>query len=154
MHLSVWYKDENYRRMVLIDRFEHPKFLINEAQTINLEPNYVMLQASSTTCTDNFDVYLHIDKNSIKDIKFVGEGCVISLTSSDLLIEQLVHKPIVEAIDLLEKYLLLVFDGKLVDNKKFPEALMLFDQIHKQSNRIICASNVAQKILTYLKGLK
>ncbi|WP_084268987.1 iron-sulfur cluster assembly scaffold protein [Mycoplasmoides alvi] len=153
MLLSVWYKDENYRRMILVDRFKNPQFLVNEAQVIKFQQNYVMLQASSSTCTDNFDVYLKIENNKVIDACFVGEGCVISLTSSDLILEEIINKSVPYIVKLLKKYLDLVFNGK-ISEKDFPENLMIFDQIYKQSNRIICASNVAQKILNHLEGLK
>ncbi|WP_036448916.1 iron-sulfur cluster assembly scaffold protein [Mycoplasmoides pirum] len=150
--MSAWYNDDNYRRTFLVDRYSNPQYLINESEFNKLKSKYAMLQAVSRSCSDNFDIYLYIKDEIIQDAKFIGEGCVISLTSTDILLECLINKTIKEASNLLVNYLELVCNGKQPKND-FPELLFLFNQIYKQSNRIICASNVAERINIYLKGL-
>ena len=44
---------------------------------------------ANTTCGDEITIYVLLDGEIIKDIKFEGSGCAISMASSDILFESL-----------------------------------------------------------------
>lgn len=152
MSLSGWSNKAELRRMVITDRSQNPQNFLNELEVDTIEKTHVKLQNLSTSCTDNFDIYLLVKNNTIKDAKFNGEGCVISTTSTDFLLSELIDKKIDSAITMLKAYLALVETGK--NNSKLPENLSLFDEVHKQANRIPCASNASRIILNYLQKIQ
>lgn len=47
-------------------------------------------------CGDEIEVFLIIENNKVKDIKFEGKGCAISIASASLLTESIKNKNIEE----------------------------------------------------------
>ncbi len=134
-----------------MDRYGKPLHLVSESRFGKMGKGYAMLQSNSRECSDNFDIYVAVDEaKAIADAKFVGEGCVISLTSTDILLSELIGKPRAEALRILRQYLRMVYDG-VRPKPPFPEMLYLFDKIHSQSSRISCAGNAALRIESFLK---
>ncbi|MGC9132384.1 MAG: iron-sulfur cluster assembly scaffold protein [Candidatus Micrarchaeia archaeon] len=54
-------------------------------------------------CGDKIKVYLRIEKEKIKEAKFEGSGCVISMGSADLLMEHITGKSLRYVKKLSEK---------------------------------------------------
>jgi len=55
-------------------------------------------------CGDKLTVYLHIQKNVIQDISFIGCGCAISQASASLMTEAIMNKTVEEADDLFKQF--------------------------------------------------
>jgi nitrogen fixation protein NifU and related proteins len=68
---------------ILIAAYEHPehKGRIENADVKMFEENI--------SCGDKITVYLKLDKGKVKDAKFDGLGCVISMGSAEILLEEL-----------------------------------------------------------------
>lgn len=62
--------------------------------------NYGVLENSThrseglnPTCGDKIIIDMIVEKNTIKDIKFSGEGCAISQAAASMLTEEIIGKP-------------------------------------------------------------
>lgn len=78
---------------MLITAYEHPehKGVIEKADAHMHEENI--------SCGDKMDVYIKLNGRKIESIKFDGLGCVISMGSAELVLNELKGK----SLDLLEK---------------------------------------------------
>ena len=79
-HRSKWAKPFMYSKKIL-NRFQHPKF----AGEIK-NPSAVG-EFGNTKCGDIMKIFLKIEDNIIKDIKFLTYGCVAAIASTDFLCE-------------------------------------------------------------------
>jgi len=79
----------------IISYYEHPhnKGLIKKPDTKFREFN--------TTCGDDITVYIKIENKVIKDVKFNGNGCAISIASASLITDYIKNKEIstIEKLD-------------------------------------------------------
>ncbi len=75
----------------IMKRFQNPKFMgeIKNADSIG--------EVGNVRCGDIMRVYLKIENNKIKDIKFKTYGCVAAIVASDILCELALGKAFDEA---------------------------------------------------------
>lgn len=92
-------------------------------------------------CGDRVTVYLKLDGDRIRDIKFQGAGCAISTSSASLLTESVKGKTTAEAEVLFERF------HKLVTGKSDPDEdpdsygkLAVFSGVSEYPARVKCAS--------------
>jgi len=64
-------------------------------------------------CTDWVELFLRVEDDKIKEIKFQGEGCVISIASASILTEQVKGKTLSEASQISEDMIRQNFGGDL-----------------------------------------
>ncbi len=74
----------------LIENYEHPR---NKGSIDN--PSSTMHE-ENVSCGDKITVYLKIEDRKIKDVKFDGIGCVISMGTSSILTGELKGKSLSE----------------------------------------------------------
>lgn len=88
MNSYSWYQDR------IRDHFHSTlyKGLIEHAHLSGLSLN--------SACGDRIHVTAKLENNHIVDIKFMGEGCVISQAAASLLAEQVKHKTLADAHNL------------------------------------------------------
>jgi len=53
-------------------------------------------------CGDNIEFYLKIKDEIIKEISFIGEGCSLSISATNILIEILKYKKLTEARNIIK----------------------------------------------------
>jgi nitrogen fixation NifU-like protein len=63
----------------IISHYEHPH---NKGEIKN--PS-ISVHEYNPTCGDDITIYLEVDKNKVKDVKFSGSGCAISMASASML---------------------------------------------------------------------
>jgi nitrogen fixation protein NifU and related proteins len=64
-------------------------------------------QDSNPLCGDNIEIFMRVDKDGkIKDATFDGNGCVISMASASILLEQLIGKNLKEAEEITREDML------------------------------------------------
>ena len=81
--------DEIYQEIIL-DNYRNPNnFGKIDSPTIHYKD-------SNTSCGDTIEISILLKANKIKDIKFTGKGCAISMASASLLTESLKNKSITE----------------------------------------------------------
>ena len=78
-------KDPIYREF-LLDHYKNPR-----NKSIMKNPDIRRLD-NNPTCGDMIEVFVKLDKNMVKDISFQGNGCVISMASASILMEELKGK--------------------------------------------------------------
>ena len=81
----------------IINRFQKPKFAgeIKKADAVG--------EVGNVKCGDIMRVYLKIEDNKIKDIKFKTYGCVAAIASTDYLCEIVKGKTLDEALKITNK---------------------------------------------------
>ena len=132
--------DSNLKREIIMEHYAHPK---NRVRTE--DSDYLKINTNNSSCIDNLDIYVKIEKQKITDIVFDGEACAISISSTSIMITNLIGKTIAEALDYINNFEAMV-NEKAYNAEVLNEALV-YDDIYKQNNRKNCA------LLPY-KGIK
>lgn len=124
--------DNELKREIILENFQHP---YNREMVTN--ENYIKINSRNPNCIDNIDIYILFDDNTIKDIKFMGEACAISTSSTSIMLKNLIGKTIEEARNYVNEFV------KMCDEEQYNEIVLnealAFNDIYKQSNRKNCA---------------
>ena len=139
--------DDNTKREILFDNYTNPYNKVDE----ELE-GYLKVNSNNESCIDNIDIYLLIDNNIIKDIKFKGEACAISTASTSIMIKNMIGMNIEDAIKYVKNFMNMI-NEKPYDNTNFEEALV-FDETYKQASRKTCATLPYRGIIKLLEENK
>ena len=138
--------DKDLKRSIILDNYQNPN---NKHTSDN---SYVKINTRNVSCIDNLDIYLKIKNNIIEDIYFEGEACVISISSTNILINLLIGKTKEEGIYLIDNYLKMINEEEY--DKDILKELEVFDDTSKQPSRIKCATLSANGIKNYLEKEK
>ena len=125
--------DEELKREVIMENYLHP---FNKEVPNDLR-GYVKVNSNNESCIDNIDIYLRIEDNIIKDIKFMGEACAISTSATSIMIKLLLNKNIEDVETLINNYTNMINEGTY-DNNILGDAIV-YNEIYKQQNRKHCA---------------
>lgn len=132
--------DENVRREIILEHYQNPK----NRETVE-DSRYIKVNSNNESCIDNINLYILIEDGIIKDIKFDGEACAISTSSTSIMITNLIGKTVREAKEYMDN-----FDA-MVNEREYKEEILnegiVYNTIYKQGNRKTCA------LLPY-KGIK
>ena len=124
--------DENLRRDIILDNYQNPK----NKESVGDE-RYIQVNSNNESCIDNLDLFVLIEKGVIEDIKFQGEACAISTSSTSIMITNLIGKTIEEAMEYIKN-----FDAMVNEQEYDAELLkegIVYNEIYKQNNRKHCA---------------
>jgi nitrogen fixation NifU-like protein len=72
----------------VMDRYQNP---VKNGKMENFD---VKTDGASTTCGDKIILYIKTDGKKIEDMKWQGEGCILSIVSTDLFCENAIGKEI------------------------------------------------------------
>jgi nitrogen fixation NifU-like protein len=89
--------DDLYRR-VIMDHYKSPR---NRG---TLEDGAVTVDLNNPSCGDKISLQLQVDDGKVKDAKFVGEGCSISLSSASMMTDAVKGKTLEEALGMAENF--------------------------------------------------
>lgn len=120
------------KRGIIIDHYQDPR---NHGLVKN-DDRYKEIHSASASCIDDIFVQVLIEKDIIKDVRFFGEACTISTSSTSIMTDMIKGKTLVEAKVLIENYKLMV-GGKSYDQDLLEEANAFCD-LHRQPNRVKC----------------
>jgi nitrogen fixation NifU-like protein len=92
------------------------------------------------SCGDDVEIFIKLDGEVVKEIRFVGRGCALSQSSASIMTGQLCGKTLNEALKLAAD-----FNKMLNDEKEFPDSeefreLAAFKGVRKFPQRAMCAS--------------
>lgn len=124
--------DAETKRAIILDHYSNPK---NRMRTE--DPDYIKMNTSNSSCIDNLDIYLKIANERIEDIVFDGEACAISISSTSIMITNLIGKTIDEALDYINNFEAMI-EEKEYNRDALNEAIV-YEDVYKQSNRKTCA---------------
>ena len=124
--------DQEMRRQIILDNYQNPlnKGLVEDS-------NYIKINTNNVSCIDNLDLMVKIENGIIKDIRFDGEACVISTSTTSIMISLLMGKTIDEAKQIIHEYQAMI-DEKSYDENMLKEATA-YSETYKQPNRKKCA---------------
>ncbi len=91
--------DDIYREIIL-DHYRNPR---NKGKIENPD---VTIHDSNPLCGDEIDLFLKVDNDNVKDIKFDGKGCAICLASASMLTEMVINKPLTKAKEISKEDIL------------------------------------------------
>ena len=131
--------DSNEKRNIILKNYQD-----NTNRKDIEDKKYIKINSRNTSCIDNINIYIKFNNNVIEDIKFNGEACVIAISSTVTLINNLIGKTKNEALNIINNYEKMV-DGLEYDKELLNE-LVAFDDISKQPSRKICATLASRKI--------
>jgi nitrogen fixation NifU-like protein len=89
--------DDLYRR-VIMDHYKTPR---NRGK---IESDAVSIELNNPTCGDKITLQLQIADNLVKDAKFIGDGCSISLSSASMMTDAVKGKSLDEALQIAEDF--------------------------------------------------
>ncbi len=123
---------DELKREIILENFQNPY----NKEEVKSE-DYKLVNTRNPNCIDNIDLYIKIEDNIIKDIKFNGEACAISTSSTSIMIKNLIGKSIEDAKRYIQNFY------NMCDELEYDEDLLnegiAFQDIYKQSNRKNCA---------------
>lgn len=124
--------DNEKARKIIMDNYQNPK---NRNMP---HENYQKVNTRNESCIDNIDLYIKWDKDMIKDITFEGEACAVSISSTSIMIKNLIGKTKDEALVYIDNF------EKMLNDEDFDEIILqeaiIYKDISKQGNRKICAN--------------
>lgn len=124
--------DNNLKRNIILEHYQHPKNkgLVDDA-------SYKKVNMNNESCIDTIDLLVKVEDNIIKDIRFDGEACAISTSSTSIMINTLIGKTVEEAKEIYNNFV------NMVEEKEYSSDLLeeanVYDEIYKQPNRKKCA---------------
>lgn len=124
--------DPEVKREIIMDNYLNPK------NKIRIEDSrYDKVNSNNESCIDNIDIFVKVTDGIIEDIKFDGEACAISTSSTSIMINNLIGLSISEAIKYIDNFDNMV-NEKDYDRELLNEAIV-YEDIYKQNNRKHCA---------------
>lgn len=125
--------DLELKREIIMENYLHP---FNKEVPQNKE-EYDYINSNNESCIDNLDIYMKVEDNIIKDIKFDGEACAISTSTTSIMIKLFLNKKVDEALNILNNY------ENMINEKEYDENILgealVYNEIYKQQNRKHCA---------------
>lgn len=125
--------DGETKREIIMENYLHPT---NRKRTDN--PLYIKTNTRNSSCIDNLDIYIKFKDDIIEDIVFDGEACAISISSTSIMINELVGKTKQEALDYIHEFYEMT-NGHEYNEEKLGEG-NCYNDIYKQGNRKTCAT--------------
>lgn len=124
--------DSNLKREIILENYQNPKNkgLLNDK-------TYMKVNMNNESCIDEVNLEVKIENDIIKDIRFDGEACAISTSSTSIMISVLIGKTLKEAETILQNFVNMI-DEKPYDKSVLEEAIV-YDDIYKNPNRKKCA---------------
>lgn len=135
--------DNDLKRSIILDNYQYPA-----NRGIPQDDTYIKINTNNESCIDNIDLYVKLENGLIKDIKFEGEACAISISTTSIMTKLLIGKTYKEALNIIDNYQNMI-NEKEYDVSTLKEAIV-YNETYKQPSRIKCATltwNGIEKLL-------
>lgn len=121
-------------RQVILDHYKHPRNRGEFAdQTITAELN-------NPSCGDRILLQVKLDGDVIEDVKFMGEGCSISIASASMMTQAIKGKTMQEALEMSEEFSRMML-GEEIDIELFGlDDIIALQGVSNFPARISCAT--------------
>ncbi|NMO95529.1 Fe-S cluster assembly sulfur transfer protein SufU [Paenibacillus lemnae] len=123
--------DDLYRR-VIMDHYKNPR---NRGK---FEDGTVTIDLNNPTCGDRISLQLKVEDGIVKDAKYTGEGCSISMSSASMMTEAIKGRNLQEAEELASRFSSLM-KGEAVEFEEY-EDIEALSGVNKFPARIKCAT--------------
>ena len=119
-------------RKIIMDNYLNPK------NRNNPHEGYEHANTRNESCIDNIDLFIKWKEDKIEDIAFEGEACAIAISSTSIMIKNLIGKTRKEALEYIYEF------TKMTNGETFNKELLgdacCYEEISKQGNRKVCAN--------------
>ncbi len=126
-------EDPAIQREIIMDHYKNPRNF-EDVQ----DPKYRTIHMDSASCIDDIYIHVLVEDGKIKDCKWHGNGCAISMASTSILTEMVVGKSVSEALDLIADFNKMLM-GENCEKDELGEAIC-FLNVNRQPSRITCAN--------------
>ncbi|WP_025690804.1 Fe-S cluster assembly sulfur transfer protein SufU [Paenibacillus zanthoxyli] len=123
--------DDLYRR-VIMDHYKNPR---NRGL---FEDDAMKVELNNPTCGDRITLQLKVEDGIVKEARYIGEGCSISMSSASMMTEVVKGKTVEQALDLASRFSALM-KGEDVTFDDY-EDLEALSGVNKFPARIKCAT--------------
>lgn len=123
--------DDLYRR-VIMDHYKNPR---NKG---TLQDGSVTVNLNNPTCGDRISLQMQIEDGIVKDAKWGGEGCSISMSSASMMSDAVKGKKTADALELADKFSMMM-QGKEAEFDDY-EDIEALSGVNKFPARIKCAT--------------
>ncbi|SRR5690625_3859226 len=121
-------------RQVIMDHYKHPR---NRGVLDNSD---LIVEMNNPSCGDRIMLHLHVADGEIKDVKFEGEGCSISMASASMMTQAVKGKKVSDALS-ISSYFSKMMIGEEVDVGNLDLAdIQALQGVSKFPARIRCAT--------------
>lgn len=125
---------DNLYKQIVMDHYKNPR---NRGKL--QKDGSITFPFKNPTCGDVVVLYLDLDDNqNIRDIKFEGEGCSISMASCSMMTALVKGKPVEEARQLIGQFTDMVKTGNIEDEDALGDAVSL-SGVHQLKARHNCS---------------
>ena len=126
-------ENRSFYNEVLTEHNVHPEF------KHDLPDADIVLNGVNPSCGDDIWLKLKLDGDTVVDGAFVGDGCVISQASADIMLGMVIGRSRAEALELADKFMRMI-KGEATENEieDLEEASALRDISHMPA-RVKCA---------------
>ena len=118
--------DELYQSMVL----EHSK----KPRNFGTIENSLHAKGKNPSCGDEIDLYMLIENEKIKDVKFKGEGCALCIASTSIFTELIKNKEVNETKDTISSFIKFITKEENIKIEK----LKIFESVKNFPLRVKC----------------
>ena len=139
--------DTNLKRSIILEHYQNPK-----NKGLIEDSDYLKVNMNNESCIDEITLIMKIEDGIIKDIRFDGEACAISTSSTSIMIDTIIGKTLSEAKLIIKNYYNMIEENDY--DSEILEQAIVFDDIYLQPNRKKCALiswMAANKILDEVK---
>jgi nitrogen fixation protein NifU and related proteins len=123
--------DDLYRR-VIMDHYKNPR---NRG---SFEDDAMKIELNNPTCGDRITLQLKVEDGIVKDARYNGEGCSISMSSASMMTESVKGRTVEQALALAERFSQLM-KGDAVEFEEY-EDIEALSGVNKFPARIKCAT--------------
>ena len=128
------YNLDTLYRQVIMDHYKNPRnkgVLDGEVLTVDM---------NNPTCGDRIQLQLQVEDDIVKDVKFDGEGCSISMSSASMMTQAIKGKKLEEALKMSDTFSHMMM-GEDIDMEELDlEDLGALQGVAKFPARIKCAT--------------
>lgn len=124
--------DNNLKRNIILDNYQYPS-----NRGIPKTNDYIKINTNNDSCIDNIDIYIKLNNDIIEDIKFEGEACAISISTTSIMTKLLIGKTKEEALNIINNY------HNMIEEKEYDASILqeaiVYNETYKQPSRKKCA---------------
>lgn len=127
---------------VIMDHQRHPRNF-GKLESFDRE-----VKMTNSSCGDQISLQVKLEDGKIKDLKFTGMGCAISMASASVMTEVVKGLSVQDAKKISEEFIKMVTDGKAPEDDL--EDAKVFSSVYKYPMRVKCATlawHALQKVI-------
>lgn len=119
-------------RQVIMDHYKNPR---NKGA---IDGDTLTVDMNNPTCGDRIELHLQLEGEIVKDVKFEGEGCSISMSSASMMTQAIKGKKLDDALSMSQVFSNMMI-GEDVDTEEL-EDIAALQGVSKFPARIKCAT--------------